>query len=131
MVSNGDPIEAWHALVRQGTDASLCADLATRMRERHLTFGGRLLCPFLRPFFLEPADEGRIRSAAERLWRLGERLAQAATADPGLMADLGLSEAEMALGHIDPGYGVASTAARADAFLLPDSLQFAEYNAES
>ena len=35
----------------------------------------------------------------------------------------------MALARIDPGYGVASTAARADAFLLPDSLQFAEYNA--
>jgi uncharacterized circularly permuted ATP-grasp superfamily protein len=126
-----DPIESWHALVRDGADPQLCGGLATRMRERHLTFGGRLLCPFLRPFFLEPADEGRIRSAAERLWRLGERLAQAAAADPGLMADLGLSEAEMALARIDPGYGVASTAARADAFLLPDSLQFAEYNAES
>ena len=126
-----DPIACWHALVRQGTDAHLCAGLAARMRERHLTFGGRLLCPFLRPFFLEPSDEGRIKRAAETLWRLGERLAQAAAADPGLMADLGLSEAEMALARINPGYGVASTAARADAFLLPDSLQFAEYNAES
>ena len=37
----------------------------------------------------------------------------------------------MALARIDPRYGVASTAGRADAFLLPDSLQFAEYNAES
>jgi uncharacterized circularly permuted ATP-grasp superfamily protein len=37
----------------------------------------------------------------------------------------------MELARIDPGYGVASTAARADAFLLPDSLRFAEYNAES
>src|SRR5688500_4581733 len=101
------------------------------MRERHLTFGGRLLCPFLRPFFLDPADEGRIKHAAETLWRLGERLAEAAAADETLMADLGLSEPEMALARIDPGYRVASTAARADAFLLPDSLQFAEYNAES
>ena len=45
------------------------------MRERHLTFGGRLLCPFLRPFFLDPGDEARIKRAAETLWRLGERLA--------------------------------------------------------
>jgi len=131
MLSSADPIEAWHALVREGTDANLCAGLATRMRERHLTFGGRLLCPFLRPFFLEPADEGRIKGAAETLWRLGERLAQAASTDAALMADLGLSDAEMALARINPGYDVASTAARADAFLLPDSLQFAEYNAES
>ena len=122
---------AWHALVRESTDANLCASLATRMRERHLTFGGRLLCPFLRPFFLDPADEGRIKRAAETLWRLGERLAEAAATDDALMAELGLSEAEMALARINPGYGVASTAARADAFLLPDSLQFAEYNAES
>lgn len=131
MAIGNDPIETWHALVREGTDANLCARLATRMRERHLTFGGRLLCPFLRPFFLDPGDEGRIKRAAETLWRLGERLAEAAASDEGLMAELGLSEQEVALARINPGYAVASTAARADAFLLPGSLQFAEYNAES
>ena len=131
MLSESDPTTAWHALVREATDATLCQGLATRMRERHLTFGGRLLCPFLRPFFLDPADEGRIKRAAETLWRLGERLAQAAAGDDALMADLGLSDAEVALARIDPRYAVASTAGRADAFLLPDSLQFAEYNAES
>jgi uncharacterized circularly permuted ATP-grasp superfamily protein len=47
------------------------------------------------------------------------------------MRALGMSEAEMALARIDPGAGPASTAARADAFLLPSTLQFAEYNAES
>ena len=52
-------------------------------------------------------------------------------ASPELLRTLGLSEAEIALAEIDPGYGVTSTAGRADAFLLPDSLQFAEYNAES
>ena len=126
-----DPIAWWHSFVREETDAKLCASLAKRMRERHLTFGGRLLCPFLRPFFLDPADEGRVKRAAETLWRLGERLAEAAATDDALMAELGLSEPEMALARIDPRYRVASTAGRADAFLLPDSLQFAEYNAES
>jgi uncharacterized circularly permuted ATP-grasp superfamily protein len=130
-VSSAAAIDAWHALVREQGDAGLCAGLAARMRERHLTFGGRLLCPFLRPFFLDPGDEGRIKRAAETLWRLGERLAVAAAADEGLMAELGLSEPEMALARIDPRYRVTSTAARADAFLLPDSLEFAEYNAES
>jgi uncharacterized circularly permuted ATP-grasp superfamily protein len=127
----GNPMAAWHALVRESTDANLCAGLATRMRERHLTFGGRLLCPFLRPFFLGPGEERRITRAAEALWRLGERLAAAAATDVVLMAELGLSDQEMVLARINPGRGVASTAARADAFLLPDSLQFAEYNAES
>jgi hypothetical protein len=101
------------------------------MRQRRLTFGGRLLCPFLRPFFLTPADEARVKHAAEAMWRLGEQLARAAVQDRSLLSALGLSEAEVDLVTIDPGPGPASTAARADAFLLPDSLQFAEYNAES
>ena len=126
-----DPIAAWHTLVREHAGADLCGTLAERMRERRLTFGGRLLCPFLRPFFLTPAEELRVKQAAETIWRLGERVAQAALEQPRLMQDLGLSDAEIALAEIDPGYGVASTAGRADAFILPDSLQFAEYNAES
>ena len=46
------------------------------MRDARLTFGGRLLCPFLRPFFLHPSDEARVKHAAETLWRLGERVAR-------------------------------------------------------
>ena len=42
-----------------------------------------------------------------------------------------MSEEEERLARIEPGYSFASTASRLDSFLLPDSLQFAEYNAES
>jgi len=130
-VKSADPIEAWHALVRRENGGALCGALAERMRERRLTFGGRLLCPFLRPFFLDPRDEQRVKHAAETLWRLGERVAAAAQERPALMKELCLSDAEIALAEIDPGYGVTSTAGRADAFILPGSLQFAEYNGES
>jgi uncharacterized circularly permuted ATP-grasp superfamily protein len=101
------------------------------MRERRLTFGGRLLCPFLRPFFLDAADELRVREAAELLWVLGERVVRRALEDRTILSDLALSDDEIGLTRIDPKYPTASTAARADAFLLPQSLQFAEYNAES
>jgi uncharacterized circularly permuted ATP-grasp superfamily protein len=131
MASGADPIPAWHAIVRENADRDVCGSLAARMRERRLTFGGRLLCPFLRPFFLDPGDEARVRHAAETLWGLGERVANAAAGDAALRYHLGLSDAEIALAEIDPGYQVASTAARADAFILPHSLRFAEYNAES
>ena len=130
-MKSADPIEAWHALVRRENGGALCGALAERMRERRLTFGGRLLCPFLRPFFLDPRDEQRVKHAAETLWRLGERVAAAAQERPALMKELCLSDAEIALAEIDPGYGVTSTAGRADAFILPGSLQFAEYNGES
>jgi uncharacterized circularly permuted ATP-grasp superfamily protein len=128
---NPDPITHWNELVRGATEDNFCATLAGRMRECHLTFGGRLLCPFLRPFFLTPDDERRVVHAAETLWALGERVASAALARPDVLDELGLSDAETRLARIDPGYGMASTAARADAFLLPNTLQFAEYNAES
>jgi uncharacterized circularly permuted ATP-grasp superfamily protein len=129
-LSTADPREVWNHLVRRSIDAS-CESLATRMRERRLTFGGRLLCPFLRPFFLSPDDERRVVGAAEMMWRLGERVASAASDRPDLLDELALNEDEVRLARIDPGYGIASTAARADAFLLPASLRFAEYNAES
>jgi uncharacterized circularly permuted ATP-grasp superfamily protein len=126
-----DAIEHWSALVRGTADRTLCASLANRMREARLTFGGRLLCPFLRPFFLTLTEEARIAHAAQTLWHLGERVARVAFERPGLLDELGLSDAERRLAAIDPGYHTASTAARADAFILPGSLQFAEYNAES
>lgn len=121
----------WNSLLAGAQDEEVCGDLADRMRAGRLTFGGRLLCPFLRPFFLDARDERRVAYAARALWHLGERLAQRAPSDEPLMRALGMSDAEIALARIDPGAGPASTAARADAFLLPETLEFAEYNAES
>src|SRR6478672_6704019 len=126
-----DPITTWNELLRGEDQAALCAHLTTAQRERRLRFGDRVLCPFLRPFFLTTADEARVRTVVETLWLLGERVARVAMERPALLSDLALSEDEIRLARIDPGYQTASTAARADAFLLPESLQFAEYNAES
>src|SRR4029453_14044741 len=63
--------------------------------------------------------------------RMGETLVAASTVRPELFDALALTEAERALVAIDPGYQRASTASRLDSFILPGSLQFAEYNAES
>ncbi len=107
------------------------AEWNARMRAQKLTFGNRLHCPFLRPFFLTSAEERRVREVAETIALLGERVVKQALADPALLAQLALSEEEERLARIDPSYATSSTASRLDAFLLPDSLQFAEYNAES
>jgi uncharacterized circularly permuted ATP-grasp superfamily protein len=101
------------------------------MRSRRLTFGDRVHCPYLRPFFLAPADEARIRTASEAVAAMGERVIHAAFASRDVWNQLGVSGAETRLLRMDPGYATASTASRLDAFLLPDSLHFAEYNAES
>lgn len=128
-----DPISEWHALLRPDVELGrrFTGAFASSMRARKLTFGDRVHCPFLRPFFLTEADEARMRVAAETIARIGERLVQAALESRELCDELGVTEAEARLIRIEPGYATASTASRLDAFLLPDSLHFAEYNAES
>jgi uncharacterized circularly permuted ATP-grasp superfamily protein len=128
-----DPIDAWHALLRREVllTPKFCTDLAASMRSRKLTFGDRVHCPFLRPFFLTEADEARIRVAAETIAAVGERVVSAALESQDLFDQLGVTEAETRLVRMDPGYRTASTASRLDAFLLPGALHFAEYNAES
>jgi uncharacterized circularly permuted ATP-grasp superfamily protein len=128
-----DAIAEWHALLGPAADIDpgFCRDLDAAMRTRKLTFGDRVNCPFLRPFFLSEADEARIRGAAEAIAAVGERVVMAALDSRALFAQLGVTEAETRLIRLDPGYATASTASRLDAFLLPGSLHFAEYNAES
>ena len=128
-----DTIGAWNALLRPDVELTrgYCEEFAASMRARKLTFGDRVHCPFLRPFFLTDQDEARMRSAAETIAALGERVAAAALASPALFNQLRLTEAETRLVRMDPGYACASTASRLDAFLLPEGLHFAEYNAES
>jgi uncharacterized circularly permuted ATP-grasp superfamily protein len=127
------PLDAWHALLRPDVELTpaFCSELAAQMRAKRLTFGDRVHCPFLRPFFISEADEARVRPVAETIAVLGERVVEAALTSRALLAQVGLSAEEERLARIEPGYKTASTASRLDAFLLPDSLQFAEYNAES
>ena len=106
-------------------------ELNARMRAQRLVFGDRIHCPFLRPFFLSAEDEQRVRAVAETIAVLGERVVKAISRRPRLLAQSALSPEEERLARINPRYAPSSTSSRLDAFLLPDSLQFAEYNAES
>jgi uncharacterized circularly permuted ATP-grasp superfamily protein len=127
------PADYWHGLLRPEVEltSAYSGHLAAQMRAARLTFGDRVHCPFLRPFFLSEQDEQRIKRVAEIIAVLGERVASAALRDPALLEQFGLSEEEKRLARIEPGYERASTASRLDSFILPDTLQFAEYNAES
>src|SRR5258708_118236 len=127
------PAEEWHAILKSTLlrVPALQEDLLTRMRSARLTFGDRVHCPFLRPFFLSPEDEARVRTIAETIADFGERITTTALDDRHLLAQLHLREEEERLARIPTGYGRACAASRLDAFLLPDSLKFAEYNGES
>jgi hypothetical protein len=127
------PAEDWDEILKATLlrMPGLPEDLFKRLRRAKLTFGERVHCPFLRPFFLSPEEEERVRTVAETIADLGERVVTAALDDKHLFAQLHLREEEERLARLPTGFGRASTAARLDAFLLPDSLKFAEYNGES
>src|SRR5262244_1633279 len=116
-----DPAAIWNTLLADEDAAALCTRITAAQRERRLRFGDRVLCPFLRPFFLTAGDEARVKTVVEMLWALGERVVRVALERPEMLTDLALSDDEIRLARIDPGYTTASTAARADAFILPES----------
>ncbi|HEY4818926.1 MAG TPA: hypothetical protein VIH67_15975 [Candidatus Acidoferrum sp.] len=127
------PAEHWREalLPALGNSPRFADQFFERLRNAKLTFGDRVHCPFLRPFFLSPEDEQRVRIVAETIATLGERVVAAALEDRALFAQFHLRPEEERLARLHAGYGFASTASRLDAFLLPDSLKFAEYNGES
>jgi uncharacterized circularly permuted ATP-grasp superfamily protein len=128
-----DPVAAWNELldVLLRKSPEFPGHFLDQLRAAKMTFGDRVHCPFLRPFFLSPAEELLVREVSETIARLGERVVIAALEDKSLFAQFHLRPDEERLARLSGGYGLASTASRLDAFLLPDSLKFAEYNAES
>ncbi len=128
-----NPAEYWNKLLRLAVKKSpgLARTFLADVRAAKLTFGRRVHCPFLRPYFLSPADEQRVRQVAETIAALAERVTTAALSDNALFEQFHLRPEEERLARLAPGPGPASTASRLDAFLLPNSLKFTEYNGES
>jgi uncharacterized circularly permuted ATP-grasp superfamily protein len=130
---NSDPVEYWDELLRPLLKKSpqLAKHFLEEIRAAKLTFGNRVHCPFLRPVFLTPQDEDRVRRVAEAIVVIAERLTTAALEDGSLFKQFHLRPEEERLVRMNGGYAPASAASRLDAFLLPESLKFTEYNGES
>jgi len=131
-ISN-EAAEQWHKLLQAKLRSSpkFTEKFYAELRAAKLTFGNRVHCPFLRPFFLSSEDEQRVRVVSETMADLAERVTTAAMKDAALLAQFHLRDEELRLVRLGKIAGPASTASRLDAFLLPDSLKFAEYNGES
>src|SRR5947209_17505244 len=113
-VMASDPAGDWHDLLRPvlAKSPDLPAKFLDQLRAAKLTFGDRVHCPFLRPFFLSPEDEQRVRIVAEAIAALGERVVAAALDDRALFAQFRLRPEEERLVRLHAGYGFASTASR-------------------
>jgi len=126
-------MEQWNTLLKAElrNTPQFTEKFYAQLRAENLTFGKRVHCPFLRPFFLSPEDERRVRVVAETMTELAERVTDAALKDAAMLEQFHLRDEELQLVRLGKIAGPASTASRLDAFLLPESLKFAEYNGES
>lgn len=118
-------IEGKHSLLEESR-----AYLIDRFSDVSLIFGGRTLAPYLRPHFVTRAEWQRIVRACETIWGAVEKVGQIAPKDKLMLDQLGLTDAELELVAIDPGYPNTSVTSRLDSFLTGDSYQFVELNAE-
>ncbi len=117
---SSDPVEYWDELLRPLVKKSpdLAKHFLEEVRAAKLTFGTRVHCPFLRPVFLSPEDETRVRNVAETIAAVAERLTSEALENPSLFEQFHLRPEEEKLVRMKGGYAPASAASRLDAFLL-------------
>jgi hypothetical protein len=123
--------DEYHGLLRdeKGLLAELVERFSERMRAEKLTFGGRLLCPFLRPNFVSPQVYEEIRVVCRGIFRAIEKVESQLGEELWDRVDLLPGERELV--RIDPGYRRSSPTSRLDSFITPSAYQFVELNAES
>jgi hypothetical protein len=129
-------IEDYHNLLTDDVALENFGFLKSKMEQRWLSFGDRLLCNVIRPHFLSPADYDYLQQACEILLGAFDNQFQAITQDAELRAESGLTELEEAAFQIDTGYRTPTPTGRLDSFLSPESegpptIHFVEYNAET
>jgi uncharacterized circularly permuted ATP-grasp superfamily protein len=112
-------------------DLGWAETLAEKMQAEHLTQGGRLICPFLRPNFITHRQYDTLVKGAEALFSAIDRVKQMALANPALLARLELLPAEKMLASIDPGYPFLAVTSLLDTHLSNGSMYFVEYNADT
>src|SRR5229473_7048824 len=128
-----EAIARYHKILESNSNRSLSwvAELQARMEEEKLSFGGRLICPFLRPHFITRRQYDSLVKTGETLIAAVDRMQQMVLQNPALLAQLELLPAEKMLAAIDPGYKNLEVACRLDSHLTNGSLQLVQYNADS
>src|SRR5919112_1001101 len=127
-----EAVELYHQLLSEGDlEESSRRMLDEGLDESRLIFGGRRLCPYLRPHFVTEEDFARVTRVCETVWSAIQKVKDAAVEDERVLDELGVTEVERELVRIDPGYKAVSPTARLDSFLTADAYSFVELNGES
>src|ERR1700683_1597190 len=128
-----DAIVRYNKLLETGPcrDLAWVDELHQRMEEAHLSAGGRLICPFLRPNFITRRQYESLVRTGESLIGAIDRMEQIVLSSPALLSRLELLPAEKMLASIDPGYPAPEAASRLATHLVNGHLHFIKYNADS
>lgn len=118
-------------LENYGQDRVFFEKLKNIQRDLGLVFDDRPTCPFLRPHFVSRELYTKISQAAEHIAEAARRLADAALQSPDILRVLDLTERELLLARINPGYDKLCVTSRLDTFVGDESFKFLEYNAET
>jgi hypothetical protein len=110
---------------------SWAAELQAQMEAEKLSFGGRLICPFLRPHFITRRQYDSLVKTGEILITAVDRMEQMVLQNPALLSQLELLPAEKMLAAINPGYKTLEVTCRLDSHLTNGSLNLVQYNADS
>lgn len=105
--------------------------LNNSLEKAHLIFDGRRLISYLRPNFVLESDWKHISSICETIFRILQKVANAALNSSELLDELGVTEVEKELVSIDTKYRQASPISRLDSFLTRGFYSFVELNGET
>ena len=128
-----EAIARYHRILESDPDRTRAwaTDLQAQMEAEHLSFGGRLICPFLRPHFITRRQYDSLVKTGETLISAVDRMQQMVLQDPALLSQLELLPAEKMLAAIDPGYKTLEVTCRLDSHLTNGTLRLVQYNADS
>ena len=128
-----EAIARYHKILESESHRNLSwvTELHAHMEAEKLTFGGRLICPFLRPHFITRRQCDSLVKTGETLICAVDRMQQMALENPALLSQLELLPAEKMLAGISPGYKTPEATCRLDCRLQDGSLRLVQYNADS
>src|SRR2546425_1293097 len=128
-----EAIARYHKILESNShrDLSWVTELQAHMEAEKLSFGGRLICPFLRPHFITRRQYDSLVKTGETLISAVDRMQQIVLDNPALLAQLELLPAEKMLAAIDPRYKSLEVTCRLDSHLTNSSLRLVQYNADS
>lgn len=125
-------VERYHdlltAYVERGGEDHLA--LVDRMVQRGAVFGGRPVCPFLRPQILLRSQYDLVCRAVRRFRSAVVKAKDRIVADPELLDLLALTDGERKLFEHNPEFKSFGVFSRLDTILVADDFQMVELNAE-